>query len=298
MALNHIHMNISVKSRKTHSNGKITSAIGSAAYRHKNAFTDDLGRKFDYSHRNDELVKSFLIVPPEITESMKNHKTNPFARAIIKTVQDKTLSMQERKSEISNHFWQWVDKTEKRKDAQLFREVELSLYHNLTLEENEKVLQEFVKRNFTSKGMIADICIHDSGGKGSNQNLHAHIMLTMRDFDTENCTFGKKNRDWNNPKLAEEWRESWTEISNKALENANQNRVEYKSFRRLAREALNNGNYELVDLYLECDKNKAIHINRCTAEMDYYTQQNQKAQKWIQESQIKKNCPFAQQTND
>ncbi|OOF78175.1 hypothetical protein BKG96_06690 [Rodentibacter caecimuris] len=260
MSLNHIHLQASVKSRKTHDNGKTTNAVGSSAYRHKNVFTDVLGRKFDYSHLNNEFVTGFLMMSEDIKNAILNNPTtNLFSRAFNQIRQDEKLSNQEKHAEASNHLWNLVETTEKRKDAQLFREIELSLYHNLSLEENERILKKFVQKNFLKKGMIADVCIHDSGGKSSNQNLHAHIMLTMRDFDLEKCTFGKKNRTWNDLSLVEEWRKNWTEISNKALSKANQNTVEHKSFQRLAEEAILQGKFDLAGAYVELEKNKARH---------------------------------------
>lgn len=262
MALTHIHFNASVKSRKTHSNGKTTNAVGSSAYRYKNAFTSHLGVKYDYSHRQNEFVEGFLMINQNIQKAIFNNPTkNPFARAFSQIKQDKTLKTQEKQAEASNHLWNLVEATEKRKDAQLFREIELSLYHNLSYEENRRILRKFIKENFTSKGMIADVCIHDSGGKGSNKNLHAHIMLTMRDFDCENVCFGKKNRTWNDLSLVEQWRKNWTEISNQALTKANQNTVEHKSFQRLAEQAAREGKFDLADAYIELERNKAVHIS-------------------------------------
>ena len=76
-------------------------------------------------------------------------------------------------------MWNEVEKIEKAKNAQLAREIEISLPRELTREQSISLVREYVKRHFVSAGMCADVCLHDTGGG----NPHAHIMLTMRPFD-------------------------------------------------------------------------------------------------------------------
>lgn len=265
MALNHIHFNVSVKNRKDHGNGKSTHAVGSAAYRYKTEMVSSNGKKYNYSKGSDEFIDGFFLMPKEVIESIKKKPTG-FARMVKEVMNDKTTGEREKNAEFSLFFWEMVEATEKRKDAQLFREVQLSLYHNLTYEENVRILKKFISENFISQGMIADVAIHDSGkmGKdGKNTNLHAHIALSMRDFDVEKCTFGKKNREWNNRENVEKWRKSWADISNEALEMAGKkNRVEHKSFKRLAVDAALNDDMELAKCYVELHKNRAVHFRR------------------------------------
>ena len=60
--------------------------------------------------------------------------------------------------------------------------------------------------------MIADIAVH----RDDPENPHAHVMLTTREISEEG--FGKKNRDWNDAELLNQWREQWGVHANKALE--------------------------------------------------------------------------------
>lgn len=110
-------------------------------------------------------------------------------------------------------LWSTVEAAERRKDAQLCREINMALPLELKPEERQELAQNFC-RNFTQLGMVADLAIHgqDTG------NPHAHIMLTMRELKPEG--FGPKSRDWNRRELVEEWREAWAKEANLALERA------------------------------------------------------------------------------
>ncbi|CAG9713793.1 MobA/MobL family protein [Clostridium neonatale] len=61
-----------------------------------------------------------------------------------------------------------------------------------TLEENIKLIKEYVKDNFIDKGMCADICIHDK----SDGNPHAHVMLTMRKIDEQGKFLPKAEKQY------------------------------------------------------------------------------------------------------
>ena len=77
-------------------------------------------------------------------------------------------------------LWNAVEKAERRKDAQLAREIQLSLPHELNADQRRELVRDFVQREYVDKGMIADIAIHKPHAKGDQRNHHAHVMLTMR----------------------------------------------------------------------------------------------------------------------
>ena len=101
---------------------------------------------------------------------------------------------------------------EKRKDAQLAREVVVALPHEVSDKERLELVRGFAQVAFVDRGMIADIAIHAPGKEGDQRNHHAHIMLTTRSLDAEG--FGGKDRSWNSKALLEEWREDWAEHVN------------------------------------------------------------------------------------
>lgn len=125
-------------------------------------------------------------------------------------------------------LWNAVEQVERRKDAQLAREILTSLPHELDEDQRRDLVREFIEQEFVSRGMIADYAIHAPDREGDNRNHHAHIMLTMRDLTEDG--FGKKNRSWNDTGLLESWREKWADYQNRHLEHAGFDiRVDHRS---------------------------------------------------------------------
>lgn len=125
-------------------------------------------------------------------------------------------------------LWNRVEATEKRKDAQLAREIELSLPHELTSVQRLDLVRGFVRTAFVKGGMIADMALHAPGGHGDNRNHHAHILLTMRRIEGE--SFGAKERAWNATALLEQWRTMWADHVNRALARAgDRGRIDHRS---------------------------------------------------------------------
>jgi Ti-type conjugative transfer relaxase TraA len=123
-----------------------------------------------------------------------------------------------------------VEASEKRVDAQLFREIELSLPRELTLERQIELVRAFVQSAFVSTGMAADFAIHDERASDGGRNPHAHILLTMREIGPHG--FGRKVRAWNNPAMLREWREAWAEMANEKLaELGFERRLDHRSHR-------------------------------------------------------------------
>jgi ATP-dependent exoDNAse (exonuclease V) alpha subunit len=115
-----------------------------------------------------------------------------------------------------SELWNAAEVAEKRKDAQLAREVQLALPCELTLAQQTDLVRAFVTTAFVAKGMVADVAIHAADRRGDERNTHAHILLTMRELAGDG--FGKKVRGWNDSGLLEQWRVSWAELINRALE--------------------------------------------------------------------------------
>lgn len=121
-----------------------------------------------------------------------------------------------------------IEARETRKDAQLFREIELSLPRELTFEQQRDLVRAFVKSAFVSRGMVADVAIHDEQASDGGRNPHAHILLTMREVTADG--FGKKVRAWNAPALLKQWRETWAEMANEYLANfGHEKRIDHRS---------------------------------------------------------------------
>lgn len=219
------HFNISMISR-----GKSKSAVASAAYisceKIKNEWD---GVTHDY-HNKKGLLHSEIFLLENIPKEFQNR----------------------------SFLWNSVELNEKASNAQLARNFIIALPKELSFEENKKLITEFIQENFVSKGMIADLAIHDESNEGNN-NIHAHIMTTLRPInekgqwqakskkeyildDEGNKILNKNGKpktrkveltDWNNKGNAEKWWESFAEICNIYLERNNlEKRVDHRSFER------------------------------------------------------------------
>lgn len=183
---------------KVHGRSTGANAIRLAAYRSGSRLRSELtGRIHNYS-RKKEVLWSEILAPPHAPAWTKDRQA----------------------------LWNAVDRIEHRRDAQLAREVEVSLPIALSPVDHCELLREWVRETFVAAGMVADICYHAKRG-----NPHAHILLTLRDIDADG--FGKKNRSWNNLSFVESWRASWAEIVNRYLEKAGLDvRIDHRSYKR------------------------------------------------------------------
>jgi hypothetical protein len=111
-----------------------------------------------------------------------------------------------------SRLWNEAEK-EKRKDAQVAREIAIALPRLLSERDRTVLLEHFVNSQFVRRGMVADVCVHEN-----KNNPHAHIMLTTRSIGPDG--FGAKNRDWNTKGQLEVWREQWAKRANLRLEAA------------------------------------------------------------------------------
>ena len=134
------------------------SAVAAAAYRSRDKLYDQRqGMEFDYSRKHD-LIHAEILLPESAPERLKDRET----------------------------LWNEVETVEKRKDAQLAREIELALPKELNLNQQIELVREYAQVQFVDKGMIADICMHES-----ETNPHVHIMLTLREITSVHPETGK-----------------------------------------------------------------------------------------------------------
>lgn len=219
------HFNISMISR-----GKSKSAVASAAYisceKIKNEWD---GEVHDY-HNKKGLLHSQIYLPENIP----------------KELQDRSF------------LWNSVELNEKASNAQLARNFIIALPKELSFEENKKLITDFIQENFVSKGMIADLAIHDRTSEDNN-NIHAHIMTTLRPVNEKGEWQAKSKKeyildengekvklksgnyktrkveltDWNDKGNAEKWRENFASLCNQYLEkNHQEKRVDHRSYKR------------------------------------------------------------------
>ena len=177
------------------------SSVAAAAYRAGARLHDErTGLDHDYTRKNG-ILHSEILAPKNAPDWMQDRAK----------------------------LWNAVEAVERRKDAQLSREIQLSLPHELDVEQNRSMLFGFIQTHFVDRGMIADVAIHAPDRGGDQRNIHAHVMLTTRVLTGDG--FGKKNREWNTPEQLTEWRKSWAEHQNDRFRELGiEQRVDHRSY--------------------------------------------------------------------
>ena len=190
-------------SAKVISRANGSSAVASAAYRSASELHDErLGRNHDFSNKAGVIHREVML-PQGAPERLNDRAT----------------------------LWNEVEAGEKRKDAQLAREVEFSIPREMSEKQGVQLAQEFVKKQFVDHGMVADLNVHWDKAKDGSPKPHAHVMLAMRDVGPEG--FGKKNRDWNSAELLKGWREAWgCHVNERMAELGLEGRIDHRSYLR------------------------------------------------------------------
>jgi len=176
------HFSVKVISRATGA-----SAVASAAYRSASRLHDErLDRDHDFTNKSG-VVHSEIMLPDGAPEQLSDRAT----------------------------LWNAVEAGEKRKDAQLSREVEFAIPREMDQAQGVALARDFVQREMVDRGMVADLNVHWDVGPDGLAKPHAHVMLSMREVGEEG--FGAKVRDWNRTELVEHWREAWADHVNERL---------------------------------------------------------------------------------
>lgn len=184
------------------SRGKGRSAVACAAYRSGMVLHDQrYGRFHDYGRRKG-IVEAGVLVP----DGAPTWATEREA------------------------LWNSVESFERRKDAQLAREFVLGLPCQLDHDQRRELVETFIRREFTSQGLIADWAIHAPNEKGDDRNHHAHVMVTLRSVSSEGFA-EHKDRSFNARDQLRDWRESWADIQNQAFERHGVVNAEGRPFR-------------------------------------------------------------------
>lgn len=163
------------------------SAVAAAAYRAGERLYDErVGEEYDYTGRGGVEHREILL-PEGAPEAFA-------ARGVL---------------------WNAVEAAERRKDAQVARELQLNVPFELNKGERVTLVRAFLARR-VNEGMIADYAIHQPSRNGDPRNNHCHVLLTLRAVSSDG--FGPKVREWNDIAALQRWREEWALDCNHALE--------------------------------------------------------------------------------
>ena len=223
------------------------STVAAAAYRSGEKLTNAWdGITHDYTKKGG-VVHSEILLPAHAPQEFSDRST----------------------------LWNSVEKSEKNRNAQLAREIEIALPAEIDRGSQIRLVRKYVQDVFVSAGMCADFSIHDKG----DGNPHAHIMLVLRPL-LENGEWGAKCRkeydldgrgqriplpsggfkshrvntsDWNDPGKAEEWRAQWARYANAMLEFRNlPQRVDHRSYARQGIQKIPSVHMGVAATQMEC----------------------------------------------
>ena len=156
-------------------------------------------------------------------------------------------------------LWNAVEAGEKRVDAQLARELNVALPHELTPDQRLELIRGFIAEQFVSRGMVADLAIHEPViEKGDNPlNHHAHVLLTLRQATPEGLR-AVKTREWNSDSMLAQWRAAWADHQNRSLvRHGHEITVDHRSLAAQLAEARDRGDRKLAFLL---DRKPEIHV--------------------------------------
>jgi Ti-type conjugative transfer relaxase TraA len=147
------------------------SAVRSAAYNERTSITAErTGELFSFRHRD----------APEHHEVLLPEGADPrFA--------------------VSGVLWNAAEAAERRKDAQVAREIVLALPANAELTDEDRVglARSFAQRHFIAKGLAVQLDVHrphEGESESERANWHAHLLITTRRIEGDRLA-AKKARE-------------------------------------------------------------------------------------------------------
>ena len=205
------------------------SAIAAAAYRAgEKLYSEYYGETNDFT-RKGGVLHTEILLPPNAPQEYADRQS----------------------------LWNAVEKAEKNKKAQLAYSFDIALQNELTMDENIALARRFVQEHFVSKGMIADLAVHEPDKENGIPNPHFHVLTTMRPLNPDGSWGNKQRRDyaldengerirdekgeyvfnavhttdWHEPETLEHWREAWCRMVNAEFERKGlDTRIDHRSY--------------------------------------------------------------------
>lgn len=128
------------------------SVVAAAAYQTRTHIFNEYRQQTEHGNGSGEVVHTEIMLPANAPHSYLD-------RAVL---------------------WNAVEKVEDQCNSQLARCIKLAIPIELPREQWTDLVLDYVRKEFVSKGMCADVAIHY---KEPPPNPHAHILLTMREMD-------------------------------------------------------------------------------------------------------------------
>ncbi len=208
------HCSVSIISR-----GDGRSAVAAAAIRAAETLRDERhGRRCRSPATNPAPVHAEILAPGHAPAWMQNRE----------------------------RLWNAVEAAEKRQDAQLARQITLSLPRELDLRQQIELVHGFAESQLVARGMVLDLTIRETIARDGRRQRAAVLMATTRQIDpaTPSGFAPAKERAWNSKAALYAWRKAWAGHVNTALAAAGSDaRVDHRSLEAQRQEALQRGDH-------------------------------------------------------
>ena len=177
------------------SRGKGQSLVRTAAYNARARLVDErTGETWDYGRKGGLLAEA-IYAPKDAPD---------WSRDLMRLVNE-------------------IERSERRGDAQLAMNLDIALPHELTLEQNRRLMGDFVREEFSRHGYVAHFAIHAPDYEGDERNIHAHVLVGLRKLGPDGFAKTKteqQDRYRNRAEYVEQLREKWERLGNRHLERA------------------------------------------------------------------------------
>jgi len=121
--------------------------------------------------------------------------------------------------EVRSALWNAAEAVTVNRNGQPAYKFELALLRDLSFAQNKQAIRAFEQKNFTSRGHVADIAVHEVEASDRRANLHAHILVSAHSITKEGeFSRTKESAWWSHPARLREWRQSWEETLNDCCE--------------------------------------------------------------------------------
>lgn len=155
------------------SRGTGRSAVAAAAYRSGEDLTNERdGERHDFTRRGG-VEHAEIVLPSKVKAAWAFDRSR---------------------------LWNTAEAAERRKDARVAREIEVSLPHELAPVDRLALVRDFSQHLADRFGVAVDFAIHAPHGQTDERNHHAHLMLTTRRIGV-NGLGEKSTLEWENKKL-------------------------------------------------------------------------------------------------
>lgn len=183
MAIYHLHM-------QTISRADGRSAVAAAAYRAASRLTAADGRVFDFRRKQGVVAREIFV--PEGCPAIGRQ-----------------------------NLWLLAERTEKRKNSTLAREMDMAIPVELSKVERFKLAAQFCRWLAQEYQVAVDCCMHRKDRNDQEENPHIHVMFTTRRYSQEG-TLGAKTRELDDLKTRKTHllhiRERWANFCNEYLQ--------------------------------------------------------------------------------